>query len=365
MAPPFIERAKRFYAEHEPACTAAFFVGGFLFDALFVGRIDERRGMIQQAAYLALCALFTGCELRERYGNFVPPDRLKKLWPYHKAATHFMLGTLLNIYTLFYFKSASLSSSFIFLLLLAGLIIVNELKPFESSGTTLRMALFSLCLVSYFSALIPTLVGSIGPLPFVGTIATATVCAVAITWLIRAGMPDARDAASRHLLIPFAVVATLFSALYFLKVLPPVPLALVEIGVYHDVRRDDEHFVLTETRPRWRFWEHGDQTFLARPGDTLFVYASVFSPARFRERLQVQWLYKSPTEGWSEMDAIPLDIFGGRDGGFRGFVSKARFTPGRWSVRVETSDGRELGRLGLTVVDDPSTDPRESRELTR
>jgi hypothetical protein len=360
-----LARAKLFYEEHEAACTVAFFVGGFLFDALFVGRIDEVRGLIQQAVYLTLCALFTGCELRERYGDFVPPAPLRTLWRYHKAATHFMLGTLLNIYTLFYFKSASLSSSFLFLVLLAGLLAINELKPFESSGTTLRMALFSLCLVSYFTALVPTLVGSIGALPFLGTIAASSACAALIALLIRAGMTNTRDAAARHLLLPFAAVAAVFTSLYFLKVLPPVPLSLLELGVYHGVRRDGDAFVLTETRPRWRFWERGDQTFLARPGDRLFVYTSVFSPARFRERLRVQWLFKSPTEGWGEMDAIPLSISGGRDDGFRGFVSKDRFSPGRWRVRIETSDGRELGRLSLTVVDDPSTGPRDSRELPR
>jgi len=358
-------RAKRFYAEHEAACTVAFFVGGFLFDALFVGRIDEVRGLVQQAVYLSLCALFTGCELRERYGSFVPPAPLKNLWRYHKAATHFMLGTLLNVYTLFYFKSASLSSSFLFLVLLAGLLAINELKPFESSGTTLRMTLFSLCLVSYFTDLVPTLLGSIGALPFLLTIAASTACVFGVAFLIRLGMTNSRDAAARHLLAPYAVVAALFSALYFLRVLPPVPLSLLEIGVYHDVRRDGERFVLTEDRPRWRFWESGDQTFLARPGDRLFVYASVFSPARFHERLHVQWMFKDPASGWGEMDAIPLDISGGRDGGFRGFVAKDRFAPGRWRVRVETSDGRELGRLNLTVVDDASTGERASRELSR
>jgi len=40
-----------------------------------------------------------------------------------------MLGTLLNIYTLFYFRSASLGIAFVFLLVMAGLLAVNELKP--------------------------------------------------------------------------------------------------------------------------------------------------------------------------------------------------------------------------------------------
>src|ERR1700691_3034467 len=92
-----VERAKALYRDHEPSCTAAFFAAGFLFDALAAGRIDELRGIVQQAVYLLLCALFTSYELRESYGDFAPPERFKTVWRYHAAATHFMLGTLLNI----------------------------------------------------------------------------------------------------------------------------------------------------------------------------------------------------------------------------------------------------------------------------
>ncbi|MEQ1919303.1 MAG: hypothetical protein ABL955_08900, partial [Elusimicrobiota bacterium] len=163
-----LERFKKFYRENEPACTVAFFVAGFLFDTLAVGRIDKLHNILHQASYLSLCAFFTSLELRERHGGFTPPERFKTAWRYHAGATHFMLGTLLNIYTLFYFKSASLSASFFFLLILAGLLAVNELKPFENSAVTMRMALFSLCLISYFTYLVPMLVGSIGALPFLG-----------------------------------------------------------------------------------------------------------------------------------------------------------------------------------------------------
>ena len=362
--PRFSERAKAFYHDHEPACTVAFFVAGFLFDTMAVGRIDERRGIVQQAVYLLLCALFTSYELREQYGDFSPPERFKTLWRYHAAATHFMLGTLLNIYTLFYFKSASLGTSFLFLLILTSLIAVNELKPFADSGTTLRMTLFSLCLVSYFTYLVPTVVGAIGTLPFLGTIAASSACVAALAWWLRGRVRDSRVLVP-NLLAPFGCVALVFAALYFFKVLPPVPLSLSAIGVYHDVSREGDHFLLTETRPRWRFWERGDQTFRARPGDKLFCYISVFSPARFKERLQLRWLRRDETIGWEEEDAIPLDTAGGREGGWRGFVVKSRWKPGRWRVRVETSDGRELGRLDLTVSPDETTGARETRRLLR
>lgn len=359
-----LERAKAFYNAHEPACTAGFFVAGFLFDVLAVGRIDERRNILQQAAYLSLCAYLTGLELRERHGLFTPAQRLKTAWRYHAGATHFMLGTLLNIYTLFYFKSASLGTSLLFLAALTSVIGVNELKPFKDSGTLLRMSLFSLCLVSYFTYLIPMLAGRLGALPFLGSIAGASACVALLTWRLYARMPGLRPVVRRHVVYPFAAVAGLFTLLYFAKVIPPVPLALSEIGIYHDIRRQDGHFILTSMRPAWKFWQRGDQTFLARPGDTIFCWVMVFAPTHFTERLAVRWLHREPA-GWGEPDTIPLPITGGRDGGWRAYTAKANYQPGRWRIEIVTSDGRELGRIDLTVVPDASTAPRRPRTLLR
>jgi len=359
-----LERFKKFYHEHEPACTAGFFAAGFLFDTLVVGRIDKLHNIIHQAVYLSLCALFTSLELRERHGGFTPPERFKTAWRYHAGATHFMLGTLLNIYTLFYFKSASMGASFLFLLLLAALLAINELKPFEKSGTLLRTSLFSLCLVSYFTYLIPTLMGRIGALPFLGSLIAASGCVALLAWRLVARLPGQRGEVHRHVVYPFAAVAALFAILYFAKAIPPVPLSLSEIGVYHEVRRDGARFALTSTRPRWKFWQRGDQTFLARPGDAIYCWVSVFSPTNFRERLEVHWRFREP-DGWGEPEKIPLPITGGRDEGWRGFTAKANHKPGRWRVEIVTSDGRELGRIALTVAPDDSTTPRAGRVLWR
>ena len=61
-----------------------------------------------------------------------------------------------------------------------------------------------------------------------------------------------------------------------------------------------------------------------------------------------------PAAGWRESDIMPLDIIGGREGGFRADTMKSHCQPGRWRVRVETSDQRELGRIDLTVIEDDS-----------
>jgi hypothetical protein len=357
-----VARAKRFYLAHEPLCTVVFFAAGFLFDTLAVGRIDRLHNVIHQASYLSLCAFLTGLELRELHGRFSPPERFKAAWRYHVGATHFMLGTLLNIYTLFFFKSASLGTSFLFLLALVGLLAVNELKPFKDSGTILRMSLFSLCLIAYFTYLVPMLLGSIGAMAFAGSIAAAGACVFALRRLLLRELP--RPVVDGHVSVPFALVALAFCALYAAKAIPPVPLSLSSIGIYHDVRREGGRYALTMTRPPWKFWQRGDQTFLARPGDKLHCFVSVFSPTRFSERLQLQWLFLSPA-GWQAADAVPLAVVGGRDEGFRADSVKSNYQAGRWRVRVETSDRRELGRIDFTVVDDASSGIAAARTIWR
>ncbi len=364
-APGALERVKRFYHEREGLCTTAFFVAGFLFDTFFVGRIDRIHNVIHQAVYLMLCAWLTGLEVREHQGEFSPPVKLAAAWRYHEAATHFMLGTLLNIYSLFYFKSASLASSLAFLAFWGALLGVNELRPFKGSATTLRMTLFSLCLVSYFGYLVPMLAHRIGPWIFLASLAASAVVVAALAWRLGRRLPERSEFAWRLTWRPFTFVAGAFAALYFFKLIPPVPLSISDIGVYHGAKREGETYNLYSARSAWRFWEKGDQTFLARPGDKLYCFVSVFSPTRFQEELRLRFYVHDPALGWRPSDAIPLGVTGGRDGGFRTVSVKSNIKPGRWRLLVETSDGRELGRLGFRVIADAGTSPRELRVVRR
>ena len=49
----------------------------------------------------------------------------------------------------------------------------------------------------------------------------------------------------------------------------------------------------------------------------------------------------------------------------RAIAYKQNYSPGDWEITVETSDGREVGNLGFTVVLDESTGPRALEESTR
>jgi hypothetical protein len=131
-----------------------------------------------------------------------------------------------------------------------------------------------------------------------------------------------------------------------------VPLSLQHVGIYHSVERVASGYQVTYARSKWRFWEAGDQTFVARPGDRIFCFFRIFSPAGFHDSVRVRWMYKDPRNGWQRRDAVPVAITGGREQGFRGFAFKANYQPGDWQVRIETANELEIGRIYLTVEAD-------------
>ena len=81
------------YAREE---SILFFIGGFAFDAVMVGRIDETPVLIQQAAYLLMTGLLLAAMLYLERKGWEPPEWLRRPWKGAEPLLHFMLGTLLT-----------------------------------------------------------------------------------------------------------------------------------------------------------------------------------------------------------------------------------------------------------------------------
>ena len=146
----------------------------------------------------------------------------------------------------------------------------------------------------------------------------------------------------------------LINTLYFLKFIPPVPLALETAIVAHDITKADDEYLITYSRsPRYKFWRENNDSFIHEPGSNIYVYASIFSPTDFKKSVLHRWKWFSPhTNKWEIIDEIFYDITGGRDKGFRGYTHKSNIMTGRWEVDVLTSDGMVLGRTNFTVTQD-------------
>ena len=350
-----IEQLKQYFRGNERRIAVAFFVAGFVFDMLTLGRIDSWLMIGQQVAYLALTMLALTQMFLEQAGPppgqaAPPPGRGRmagvKRWyfRYRTALVHFVLGALLSLYTLFFFKSSSLLVSFGFMGVLVGLLLANESSRLKALGLHFKFALLSLCLLSFFAAVVPVFVGSIGPTVFLLSALVGCLPLIGAAAWIRSSVPDLVPQARKQILLPLACVLLGFLVFYFFRLIPPVPLSIPFIGVYHAVDRTQAGYRLSHERPRWRVWHNGDQRFLAQPGDKVYVFFRVFSPTRFSDQVLMRW-YWNDGRGWRLQDSIPINIVGGREEGFRGYGVKSNYQPGPWKVQVETTDGREIGRV--------------------
>ena len=348
-----LERLKVYYSRNEGRVAAAFFAAGFLFDMVTVGRIDSWTTIGQQAIYLTVALIALSQMLLEadqpprEPGGFV----LKRwYYEYRSALVHFLIGALLNLYAIFYFKSSSLLVSFGFLGFLVLLLLANELRRVKSAGLPFKFALLGLCFLSFFAYLVPVLVGSIGLGLFLVSMLMGCIPFVVAAWSIGRGSPAKSALVRRQILLPLGCVLVGFLTFYLFRLIPPVPLSIPFIGVYHQVERAGDSYRLSHERPAWRFWHNGDQSFLAQPGDKVYVFFRIFSPARFSDQVQMRWHWRDPARGWTAHDTIPIRIVGGREQGFRGYGVKSNYQPGEWKVQVETLDGREIGRVYFDLV---------------
>jgi hypothetical protein len=89
---------------------------------------------------------------------------------------HFLLGIPELVCTpFFFFKSSSLLVSFYVLVILAFLLVANELNRFRALGLSFKFALLSICVLSFFAS-VSGFIGSMGIVVFM-PLDAARLCA--------------------------------------------------------------------------------------------------------------------------------------------------------------------------------------------
>jgi hypothetical protein len=159
-------------------------------------------------------------------------------------------------------------------------------------------------------------------------------------------------------------ICLLFNFLYFLNIIPPVPLALKNVGIYHSLltRAGGGYVALYEPSHWWEFWRDTSGIYTLSPGQSAFCFSSVFAPSNLEAPVYHRWEKQNSNDGaWETQSRLSFEISGGRNDGYRGFTAKSALTPGRWRCNVETGQGQLIGRVGFTVVT-ASTTPELSQK---
>jgi len=344
--------ALSFASRNERKLGAGLFAFGFLTDLLTFTLLPLSVINIFFASYLVLAAVCTfGANVMTRFA-------LNETW-WRKTLTvlfplgvQYALGGLLSGFVVFYASHSVVAVSWPFLALLAVVYFGNEYFRKQREHLIFQTILFFFALYAYAIFALPLIIGSIGPWIFVGSTLAALLLFALFLWLLRL----VNQARAKENLRPIAVITLaitlLVSGAYFTGVIPPLPLALAESGIYHAVARTPSGYSLkTEGERSW--WEFWAPTLHVVPGSPLYAYSAIAAPASFGSTVVHRWEYLDGRGRWITESRIAFPITGGRQGGYRGYSAKENLAEGNWRVSIETSGGQVIGRIGFMVENTP------------
>jgi len=336
--------------KHERHLSAGAVLAGFIFDSIFFDRIDEPITHQVFISYLCIAAIAILWRhyLEEHTVEGVARPRWHSLFP---IMTQFAFGGLWSGFLIFYSQSATLATSWPFLLLLAGIFLGNELFKKYHERLVFNAVLYFFALYSYTIFSVPLVTRAIG----IGTFIISGIAAVAafalfMLLLRRLGHFRFLKSAWQIRLWAGGVVVAL-NLFYFANILPPLPLALAEGGIYHMVEKQGaEYIAQAEAKPWYASLGFAPALHVA-PGDSLFAYSAVFAPIALTTTITHEWQrYNSAAASWVTQHTISFSISGGRESGYRGYTITPNPPEGSWRVSIRTSDGRLIGRLNFSVV---------------
>ncbi len=281
----------------------------------------------------------------------LPENKLDKLLEYLPLATQFALGGLWSGFLVFYGRSAALAASWPFVLLLALFLVGNEVFRRYRSRLVFTSLLFFFALYSYAIFVVPVFTKTIGKLTFIGSgVLAVLVFYFFLQVLAVAGRERYRQSRWKIIGGVIAILAVM-NMFYFARILPPLPLAAADTGVYYGVQHKGDAYIAT-TQPESWYVRAGfvSPVMHVMPGQSLYLYAAVFAPINLATRVLHVWQWYDPArQHWMTQSIVSFHINGGREGGYRAYSIKTKPKPGEWRVNVNTIDGRLIARVKFLV----------------
>ncbi len=346
-----ISRVFAWAARNERHLGATAFVFGFLTDLFTFTVLSVAYASLVFAGYLALAtvAVFTS-SLLPRARVYVNSG-VRALSIIAPLAAQYAIGGMLSGFMIFYTKSAELSASWPFLLLLAAAFIGNEYFRLQYKYLAFQLGLLFFALYGYFIFALPLLLGRLGPDVFLmSTIASLLAFSLFLYVLRRINKLELMR--SLRFLLPGALgTLLLVNVAYFTGALPPIPLTMPESGIYHSlVRTEGRYVVMSEPKRSW--YELLSPRRVHTNGSTqLYAFSSVAAPVKFGTTVIHRWeWYDQNASSWVTKSRIEFPISGGRPGGYRGYSAYTPTEAGKWRVSVETKGGQVIGRIAFTLV---------------
>ncbi len=341
-------------ARNERRLGAALFAFGFLTDVLTYALLPVGLATIAFTAYLVLAgASMLGAHVTADWHDAEHP-RKKAIAVLFPLVALYALGNLFSGFVIFYAKNSVIGVSWPFIVILILLYAGSEYFRMYKHYLVFQTTLFFFALYAYAIFALPLITGTIGPWTFAGsTLAAGLVFSLflLVLWTVnhKRFLDNARQTVAASGVIIAVVVASYFSGL-----IPPIPLALKDAGIYHSLVRTIGGYRVT-TEPLKPWFDITPTRVHPTPGETLYAYSAVAAPGNLTGTIVHRWEHRDGST-WVTESKISFPISGGREGGYRGYSAKENLSSGKWRVSVETPGGQVVGRLYF-IVESAGTRP--------
>lgn len=358
-------RFKAYLRKHQKYAPVAFFIAGFIWDTLTLGRIDRLYDRVILGTYmssLSVCLYLY---------NLVDDDKWKgtffeKYEEYLPLAIQFFLGGLCSAYVIYFSRSVTLTKTISFFIILVFLLFANELLKKRISNKYLQFGAYFFVNFTFFTFFIPVLLRQMSTFIFVISGILSLITTLTLIIFIYNSSPSTRVEISKRKVVGLiAGIYLMINTFYYFNLIPPVPLALDSGLVAYDIQRVNGDYLITYEQEVWyKFWRVNNLTFSYTPNSTVYVFTSIFAPTDLRKTVAHRWRWFNPvTNKWDIIDTIRYEITGGRDSGYRGYTFKKNIMEGKWRVDVITDSGQVIGLINFDIEFESSRKPE--RMVTR
>lgn len=337
---------------------ALVFVFGFATDIFTFGELELSWVSLVFVGYLlitAIAILITHNLYSKDTSSERPVQKTFRIMS--PLVAQFCIGSLLSGTLIFYTRSATLFVSWPFLFLLVIIFFGNEYLRKYKERLTFQAIQFFIVIYSYTLFALPFYTHTLTKQSFLfSTLITLGVSFLFFCLLFYIGKQRFIDSFKR-LLGACTLLTLILIGSYYTGILPPLPLSLKDVGVYHTLERTGTEYILQKEpdAPWYRLF--ATQIVHVKTGELLYGYSAVFAPGAFSTDLMHTWeRYDSVERKWVLQSKIAFPLSGGRDAGYRGYSYISAPEPGLWRLSVLSESEQVLGRVQFQV-ENVDTDP--------
>jgi Protein of unknown function (DUF2914) len=345
------------YKHYLKHATTALFIFGFLTDMVLLPDVNNPLTKYLGLGYILGVAILIA--FREWVvARNTADERERKLFSLSSLGIAYFSGAALSFVFVYALRSAALSVSWPLFLILILCMVANEMFATHTYRFTIDIMVLFIAVVFYVLFNAPFIVNTQNSVVFYVSIIISILVSLLYVFLLSPVSETSEEETPR--MYALAVGIPMFiGMLYFLNLMPGVPLSLTEGGVYHNVRREGGSSFLVEEEMDRRLFP-GLRTkvhTVSKAQNDVFFLSAIRAPKNMTAPITHVWeYYDSSKNKWIESTVIPFTLSGGREGGYRAYSRKENIFEGLWRVTVKVDEKRIVGRTKFYIKEgDPGS----------